>query len=188
MRAGLTFALLALVGLGTVSCTSGGQQALAPRPVKPIDASRFFTGRWYEIARTPMSLTKYCVAGTTDYYTNASGRLIDLDACRMGTPAGAEKDYRGPVTILDPGQNNKVTVQYTVYYIIPVTRTYWMLDHGDDYSWFIVTDPAFDMVSLFTRDPRPPSAEVAALTARAGALGYDTSKLEYPQQFPPGQH
>ncbi len=188
MRAGLTFALLALVGLGTVSCSSGAQQAVAPQPVKPIDASRFFTGRWYEIGRTPMSLTKNCVAGTTDYFNNASGKLIDLDACRMGTPAGAEKDYQGPVTILNPGQNNKVTVQYTVYYIIPVTKTYWMLDHGADYSWFIVTDPAFDMLSLFTRNPRPSTAEVAALTARASALGYDAGELEYPEQFPPGQH
>ena len=185
MRGLLTFALLGLLGLA--SCAAGTEQAMAPQPVKPIEVSRFFTGRWYEIARTPMSLTKNCVAGTTDYFTRPDGTLVDRDACRMNTPAGVEKDYQGPVTILDPGQNNKVTVHYTVYYIIPVSRTYWMLDHGDDYGWFIVTDPAFDMMSLFTRVPNPSAAAVAALTARAGALGYDTSKLEYPARFPPGQ-
>ncbi len=182
----LTIGLLLL--LATLpACATGGGQALAPQPAKPINAARFFTGRWYEIARTPMNLTTGCVAGTTDYFTNGDGQLIDRDACRMGTPDGKEKVYQGPVTMLDPA-DNKVTVHYIVYGFIPVSRTYWMLDRGDDYGWFIVTDPAFDMVSLFTRNPRPPAAEVAMLTARAASLGYDTSKLEYPAQFPPGEH
>jgi apolipoprotein D and lipocalin family protein len=90
------------------------------------------------------------------------------------------------VTILDPGANNKVSVRYIVYGFIPVPRTYWMLDHGADYSWFIVTNPAFDMMSIFTRSPRPSTTEVASLTARARELGY-TKPLEYPTQFPPGE-
>ncbi len=188
MRGTLTINLsAALAVLGLAGCAST-TAPLAPQPAKPIVASQFFTGRWYEIARTPMDLTTNCVAGTTDYYTNASGTLIDRDACRMDTPDGKEKVYQGPVTILNPGGNNKVSVSYTVYGFIPVSRTYWMIDHADDYSWFIVTNPAFNNLSLFTRTPRPAKAEVAALTARAQALGYDTTKLEYPTEFAPGQH
>ena len=185
MRATLTFGLLLLAGLGATSCASS-PPAAAPAPVKTVDAGRFYTGRWYEIARTPMSLTDGCVAGTTDYFTRPDGTLVDRDACRMGTPDGQEKVYQGPVTILDPGADNKVSVRYTVYGFIPVSRTYWMLDHGADYSWFIVTNPAFDMMSLFTRSPRPSAAEVAALTARARAFGY-TRPLEYPARFLPGE-
>lgn len=188
VRKGLTFGLLVAIALTAASCAGQGTTttAAAPPPVKTIDAGRFFTGRWYEIARTPMSLTDGCVAGTTDYFARPDGTLVDRDACRMGTPEGREKVYQGPVTFLDPGANNKVDVRYTVYGFIPVNRTYWMLDHGADYSWFIVTDPAFDMMSLFTRSPRPSAAEVAALTARARAFGY-AGKLEYPTQFPPGE-
>jgi apolipoprotein D and lipocalin family protein len=62
-----------------------------------------------------------------------------------------------------------------------------MLDHGDDYRWFIVSDPAFKNLSLFTRAPRPPADEVKQLAARAQALGYDVTKLEYPTQFPAGE-
>jgi lipocalin len=62
-----------------------------------------------------------------------------------------------------------------------------MLDHGDDYQWFIVSDPELKMLSLFTRTPRPPKEEVDALLARAKTTGYDVSKLEFPTQFPPGQ-
>jgi apolipoprotein D and lipocalin family protein len=88
--------------------------------------------------------------------------------------------------MLDP-ENNKVSVGYKVFGVFTANVTYWMLDHGDDYQWFIVSDPHFKNVSLFTRSPRPSKEQVAALTQRAQALGYDTSKLEYPTQFPPGE-
>ncbi len=175
-----------IIILSLTACATGASDsaAVAPQPAKPIDTARFYTGRWYEIARTPMRLTDGCVAGTTDYLPGNNGQLIELDACRMNTPAGEEKRIQGPVTILNPGENNKVTVRYTVYWIIPVTRTYWMLDHGDDYQWFIFANPAFTNVSIFTRAPRPDPHLVAALTARVQALGYDPGKLEFPTEFP----
>jgi apolipoprotein D and lipocalin family protein len=177
-RVSLTvFAMLTLSG-----CAS--RPPLAPEPAKPIDAARFFTGRWYEIARTPMSLTTNCVAGTTDYYRRPSGQLIDRDACRMNTPEGTEKTYSGPVTILNPGQNNKVRVTYIVWGFIPIDRTYWMLDHDVDYTWFIVADPSFKNLSLFTRTPRPSERETQMLVTRASELGYPTQKLEFPTEFP----
>jgi apolipoprotein D and lipocalin family protein len=181
IRYGFLILCLSLAGCASPPSESS---AMAPQPAKPIDEARFFTGRWYEIARTPMKLTDGCVAGTTDYLAGSNGELIDRDACRMGTPAGKEKAYQGPVSILDPGENNKVMVRYTVYGIIPVVRTYWMLDHGVDYQWFIVANPAFTNVSIFTRSPRPDEKLVAALTARVRALGYDAGKLEYPTEFP----
>jgi apolipoprotein D and lipocalin family protein len=175
-----------VLGLALAGCASGAAEngAIAPQPARPIDQARFFTGTWYEIARTPMHLTDGCVAGTTAYLPGDNGQIIERDACQMGTPQGKEKAYQGPVTILNPGQNNKITVRYTVYWIIPVTRIYWMLDHGGDYQWFIVANPAFTNISIFTRAPRPSPSLVAALTARAAALGYDTGKLEYPTEFP----
>jgi apolipoprotein D and lipocalin family protein len=186
MRGRLTSLLLAaalFVGFSSMDMTP----PKAPEPVKAIDAARFYTGRWYEIGRTPMKLTDGCVAGTTDYYTDADGKLIDKDACRVGDPSGKEKTFSGPVTILNPGQNTKVKVDYKVFGFFTAPRTYWMLDHDDDYSWFIVSDPEFKNLSLFTRAPRPSPDMVSRLNDRAKSLGYDIGKLEYPAQFPPGQ-
>jgi apolipoprotein D and lipocalin family protein len=104
----------------------------------------------------------------------------------MGTPAGKEKEIQGPVDFVNAG-NNKVTVHYTVYGIIPITRNYWMLDHGDAYQWFIMSNPALTNISIFTRTPRPDPSLVASLTARLQAFGYDTKKLEYPTEFPASQ-
>lgn len=182
--AALIFCLgFSLSGCASSSSLSGG----APEPVKPIDPARLYTGTWYEIARTPMSLTNGCVAGTTQYYQRYDGQLMDFDACRMNTPAGKEKSIQGPVMVLNPGENTKVTVYYTVFGVIPIQRTYWMLDHADDYSWFIESGRDFKVISLFTRSPRPSATEVAAVVGRAKSLGYDVSKLEYPEEFPPGQ-
>jgi apolipoprotein D and lipocalin family protein len=158
----------------------------APQPLKPIDPAQFFTGRWYEIARTPNMFTNGCVAGTTDFHHNPEGQLIERDACRRGTPEGTEKVFKGPVDILDEA-DNKFTVHYTLFGVIPFAQTYWILDHADDYAWFIVSNPSFQNIALLGRIPRQPPAVVTALTARAQALGYDTSKLEFPETFPPGE-
>jgi apolipoprotein D and lipocalin family protein len=190
MERKLAWALLFSMAIACAGCSMGGggnETPLAPQPAKAIDVAKFYTGRWYEIARTPMKLTDGCVAGTTDYFTKPNGQLIDRDACRDGTPEGKEEMYQGPVTILNPRQNTKVTVNYTVFGLFSAKRTYWMLDHGDDYGWFIVSDPAFKFISVFTRAPRPSAADVAQLTARAKSLGYDTSLLEYPTPFPAGE-
>jgi len=187
MRSFLVPALAILGVMALAGCASNGNRPAAPEPVKPIDAGRFYQGRWYEIGRTPMTLTDGCVAGTTDYYRDDKGRLIEDDACRMDTPEGAEKRYKGPVTFLDPASGTKVSVRYTVWGFIPVWRTYWMLDRGEAYDWFIVSDPELETVSLFTRSPRPASDTVEMMRRRTRELGYDPAKLEFPAQFPEGE-
>jgi apolipoprotein D and lipocalin family protein len=151
--------------------------ATAPEPAKPVEAASFFSGRWYEIGRTPMSLTDGCVAGYTDYLRKGDA-ITQRDACRDKTPDGKEKVIGGPLKILNPGQNTKVHVSYRLFGVVPIAREYWMLDHGE--GWFIQATPAMDMINLYTRDAHPSAALVADLTARTKALGYDTSKLEFP--------
>lgn len=175
---------VALLLAGCASLTASTSPPRAPEPARRIDPASHFTGRWYEIGRTPMRLTDGCVAGYTDYLREG-GRLIQRDGCRNGTPAGKEKVVAGPLKILNPGQNNKVHVSYRLFGFVPVGRTYWLLDHGD--GWFIMSTSDFKLVNLYTRDPRPEPDLVATLTARTRALGYDVGKLEFPTTFPPGQ-
>ncbi|MBS0547850.1 MAG: lipocalin family protein [Proteobacteria bacterium] len=175
---------LALV-LALAGC-AGSSKIVAPQPAKPIEAERFYSGRWYEIARTPLSVTDGCVAGTTDFVRRADGALIERDICREGTPSGREKVFEGPVIILDPGMNAKIQVRYIVFGFLPVTKTYWMLDRAPDYGWFITADPPFDNVAILTRTANPSRAEIDALTARVRQLGYDPTRLEFPALFPAG--
>jgi apolipoprotein D and lipocalin family protein len=154
---------------------------VAPEPAKPVDAASFFAGRWYEIGRTPMSLTDGCVAGYTDYIRKGEA-LEQRDACRDKTPTGKEKVIAGRLRILNPGQNTKVHVSYRLFGLLPVARDYWMLDHGD--GWFIQATPDMKMINIYTRDPRPSSDKVLELTEHTKVLGYDVGRLEFPPLSP----
>jgi apolipoprotein D and lipocalin family protein len=182
------FAALSLtVGLtciGMAACaTQATAPAVAPQPAKPVDAARFYAGTWYELARNPMKITDGCVAGITAFSRGADGTIIDRDSCRMGDPdTGKEKVIAGPVVILDAPANAKFVTHYKVFGPFGVSRTYWILDHDDAYSWFITATPDMKNLSIFSRNPQLGRAERGALTERARALGYDPAGLEYPAQ------
>jgi apolipoprotein D and lipocalin family protein len=175
-----------VASLGLVVFLSGcmaidGAASRAPEPSKQIDVGRFYSGLWHEIARRPMAITEGCVAGATEYRRDAGGGIDVLDSCRMGTPQGELKTIGGPGRILDPGTNAKLRVDYRLYGFIPVTRDYWVLDRANDYSWFISADPEFRDLYIFSRDPQISVAQRRRLVGRARALGYDVSKLEFPE-------
>jgi len=149
----------------------------APAPLRAVDLDRFYSGRWLEIARLPMRLTDGCVAGATNYVVLNPTRVDVRDTCQVDTPQGREKAIGGRGEILDPGMNAKLRVRYLSGF---VTWDYWVLDHAEDYSWFISADPTFDKLWIYTREV-PDEAERQALVARAAALGYDVSRLEYPE-------
>lgn len=168
---------LLLAGCASAGLDSGG----APKPAKPVAVERLYTGLWHEFARRPMAITDGCVAGATQYTRGEDGAITVLDSCRMGTPSGELKTIGGPGEILDPGTNAKLRVTYTIFGVVPVVRDYWILDRAADYSWFISADPTFKDLFIFVRDPQMSPALRRQLVQRAAALGYDVSKLEYPE-------
>lgn len=169
-------ALTAALSLSACVTAPGPDEVRAPAPARAVDLERFYSGRWLEIARLPMRLTDGCVAGATNYVVVNPVRVDVRDTCQVGTPDGREKAIGGRGEILDPGMNAKLRVRYVGGLI---TWDYWVLDHAEDYSWFISADPTFDKLWIYTREV-PDAAERRALVARAAALGYDVSRLEYP--------
>lgn len=180
MKRPIVIALLAgFLLAGCAGAEMSGQSA--PQPAKTVDVARLYTGLWHEVARRPMAITDGCVAGATEYKRGEGGAIEVLDSCRMGTPAGELKTIGGPGEILDPGTNAKLRVTYTVFGIVPVVRDYWILDRAADYSWFISADPTFKDLYIFARDPGISANQRRQLVQRASALGYDVSKLEFPE-------
>jgi apolipoprotein D and lipocalin family protein len=173
---------LLIAALSATAVLAMNQKPAAPEPAKAVDADKLFNGRWAEIGRTPMKLTDGCVAGATTYTKISPTRVDVRDTCQDKTPTGKEKAIGGPGKILDPGTNTKLHVSYRVLGVIPLGRDYWILDHADDYSWFISADPAFKNLWIYARDPRIGRPEIDRLVAKARAMGYDTTKLEFPAQ------
>lgn len=174
MRIPLVAAVLSLSACVTAPSADAVR---APAPIRAVDLERFYTGRWLEIARLPMRLTDGCVAGATNYVVVSPTRVDVRDTCQVGTPEGREKAIGGRGEVLDPGVNAKLRVRYVGGL---VTWDYWVLDHAEDYSWFISADPTFDKLWIYTREV-PDAAERQALVARTAALGYDVSRLEFPE-------
>ena len=173
-----TLILTAVAGLSLGACATAvpADQVRAPQPVRPVDAERLYSGRWLEIGRLPMRLTDGCVAGSTTYTLRSESRMVLRDTCQVGTPEGREKAIGAEATILDPGTNTKFRARYLAGLI---TWEFWILDHAEDYSWFISADPRFEKLWIYTREV-PSEAERAALVERARALGYDVNRLEFP--------
>jgi apolipoprotein D and lipocalin family protein len=172
----------AAVAIAAAAAAFGAGAAEAPSPTKPVDMAKLYTGTWAEIGRRPMSLTDGCVAGATTYTPKGGDKIDVRDTCHTGSPTGPEKAIGGPAQILDPGTNAKLHVSYRFAGFIPIGRDYWVLDHADDYSWFISADPKFENLWIYARDPRISADQIKVLVGKAQALGYDTSKLEFPAQ------
>jgi apolipoprotein D and lipocalin family protein len=140
-----------------------------------VEVARLFTGRWIEIARLPMALTRGCVAATTAYAPAVDGRIMVTEACHVRTPKGSLRSITSPGRLLDPGVNTKLRVNYPLF----ITWDFWILDHADDYSWYISGDPARQRLFLFTRDV-PDAPRLDEMLKRVTALGYDAGRLEFP--------
>lgn len=179
MRQALASTLI-LMALAS-ACASPPPSVLgaAPQPAKSVDASRFYTGTWLEVARRPMLITDGCVAGTTSYRRAADSTVAVKDACRVGDPSGRERSIEGTGRILDTATNAKLGVRYTAL----ISRDYWVVDRADDYSWMMTASPNFRDLYIYTRAV-PSKRQLDRLVARAAALGYDTSQLEFPAQPP----
>lgn len=169
--------MCAAISSGCVSVTQTA--TLAPEPRQTIDMARFYTGTWLEVARRPMIITTNCPAGSTSYKRTGPMSVYVYDACEVGGPGGRQRSIDGDGTILDPGKNAKIKVQYTSL----IAREYWIIDRADDYSWFIEASPDFRDLYIFTRRV-PTKAQLSRLVSRAKALGYDVEKLEFPEQPP----
>jgi apolipoprotein D and lipocalin family protein len=138
-----------------------------------------YRGTWLEIARRPMWLTDGCVAGYSTYRRGkAPDEVMVEDGCRVGSPKGRLKTVHGDGHILDLGSTNaKMRVRYPLL----INFNYWVLYQSPDRSWFISADP--DMTNLWIYARTIPSrARLKTMVRKAGQLGYDVHKLEFPTQ------
>jgi apolipoprotein D and lipocalin family protein len=156
----------------------------APPPAKPVSAD-FYSGRWYEIARTPNFGQRDCQAPTTDFTAPDSNAKDGasfkvLQTCRRGGPHGTEKVFTTTGRIIDGSQNTRFTMSFLGGLR---KQEYWVLDCANDHSWAIMATPGGNYVWLISRKPDMPAATKAVAIERVKALGYE--KLEFPEH-PPG--
>ena len=171
-------AVLVLLGLGLVSCSSPGGRAGAPATAAKVDLSRY-TGRWFEIARLPMRFQKVDEAAIAEYGSNDDGTISVRNIAIR--PDGSQHEIRGTAKVLNPPENTKLTVRFKTWFgpLIPVPKkgNYWILHVDEDYQEAIVGTPNRKYLWLLARTPTISDARYASLVAKADRLGFDTSRL-----------
>lgn len=150
----------------------------AQPPSKPVSAA-FYTGKWYEIARTPNSGQRDCQAATTQFTDKGAGGFTVVQICRKGSASGAAKTFNTTGTIVSGTQNAKFKMSFLGGL---KKQEYWVPDRAEDQSWAIMATPGGNFVWLLSRDAVMSPAAKAQALARVKALGY--TKLEYPNQPP----
>ena len=168
-----------LVLVGALTLAALPALAAAPQPARPISTA-FYSGIWYEVARTPNSNQKDCHAPTSQFTSAAGGRYLMIQTCRKGSPAGAAKVFKAEGQIV-PGSGN---AKFKAKFFGVVNQEYWILDANAEGGWAIMATPGGNYVWLMSRKPVMAPAAKAAAIARIKALGYNTAKLEMPKQPP----
>ncbi len=152
--------------------------AWAPNPARPVSAD-VYSGRWYEIARTPNSMQRDCEGPTSDFTGWADGAFLVTETCHRGDPAGPARVVKAKARIVSPSDNARFRMSF---FGGLVHQEYWVLDHADDNSWLILATPGGNYVWLMARRPSLPPRALTAATARAESLGYARSRLIFPAQ------
>lgn len=162
--------LLAAVAL--LGSPAAAQRKAAPEPAKPVDAS-VYSGRWYEIARTPNSRQKDCFAPVVEFTQSGGQRAFSM-TCRRGSPSGRASSQGGRITLTDGARNAK----FRAAFVSGVIKTdYFVLDRAADAGWVILGTSGGNYAWVLSRTASLPAAAKDAALARAKALGYATLEM-----------
>jgi apolipoprotein D and lipocalin family protein len=152
---------------------AGGATAGAPPPARPVTTA-VYSGRWYEIARTPNVRQQGCQRDTTDFSGLAAGAFEVVEICHADAPAGVSRTLRTNARIV-PGSGNAGFAMSFLGGLIH--QQYWVLDHADDSSWAIMTTPGGHYIWLMARRPVMDAPARAAALKRIVSLGYNPARL-----------
>jgi apolipoprotein D and lipocalin family protein len=180
-NAALALAMVAAGALAPVAllATPMPPPAKPLNPTKPIPTN-LYNGRWYEIARTPNMMQKDCQGSTSDFSGWASGVFSVVQTCHKGSPGGPKETHSAKGHIVPASANAKMKLGFLGGLI---TQEYWILDRSDDDAWAIMATPTGSYVWLLSRRPTLPGAERARALSRLQSLGFDLSRLAFPQQL-----
>lgn len=148
----------------------------APAPLKPVSES-LYSGRWYEIARTPNAIQRKCLGATSDFEGFSHGGFAVVDTCHEGSLTGPSKVLKAHAKMIAGSENTRFRM---AFFGGLIHQEYWILDHADDGDWAIMATPGGRYAWLLARHATLPQAQMSAAMARLHQLGYE--RLVFPQQ------
>lgn len=173
--------LLPAIALATVALTAPAAvlaataPAIAP-PAEKIEIAHM-TGRWYEVARLPNKTQKDCQGGTSDWEKTSDGYAV-VQTCHRGSVSAPATEWKAKAKVIDPRTNARFKMSF---FGGVVSQEYWVLDHRAEQGWLILGTPGGKYLWLMSQRPSLSQAMKAQAVSRIKQLGYDASRLEFPQ-------
>jgi len=175
-RLHLLLALCAAMLLG--GCATSATDPLVPKTAGNIDLKRY-EGKWFELARLPMSYQRDCAQSEAHYNLRPDGSVGVLNRCRMldGEWLRAE----GSAWPQEAGHTDRLWVEFNNWFthLVPgvAKGEYWVLYVDERYRTAIVGSPDRKYLWILSRTQSIPAVERESLLARARQQGYDTTRL-----------
>ena len=166
---------LAPIPLAAALLAGAAPALAAPAPPDEKIELTKMTGRWYEVARLPNKTQKDCQGGTSDWVAAEDGYSV-VQACHRGTLAAPATEWKAKAKVIDPKTNARIRMSFFGGLL---SQEYWVLDHRSD--WLILGTPNGNYMWLMSQRPVLSAAAKAQAVARVKQLGYDVSRLEFPQ-------
>jgi len=145
------------------------------QPARPV-SPQLYSGRWYEIARTPNHMQGDCLASTTEFAGFSPTGFSAVQTCHSGSPTGPARTLSVRGRVLPASMNAKIQLEMLGGLI---SQQYWILDHAQNDAWLIMTTPNDRYVWLMARTPMLTVTARSAATARLRSLGFDLSKMVF---------
>ena len=141
------------------------------RAVDQVDLKRY-SGKWYEIARLPVSFQRGCVASTAEYTPNSDGSIAVVNRCvRKDGQEAVAKATAWPVA----GSNGSTL---RVQFFWPIRGLYQVIGLDEEnYSWAVVAGPRRGYLWFLAREPEVSTAVYDRMVAIARNQEFATERL-----------
>jgi lipocalin len=167
--------LVLLCAVLMAGCRASGElPGAAPlSSVSEFELERYL-GKWYELAKYPVSFEDGLVGVTADYSMRDDGKVRVENAGYEGSFDGELDTAVGKAWVPDPERPAELRVSF----FWPFSGNYWVIALDPDYRWSIVGEPGRKYLWILSRTPTVDDALYERLVNKVRELGYDTSRLE----------
>lgn len=165
-----------LVFLIPLSLFWGCKTPLPLSTVPSVDLSRY-SGRWFEIARLPISSEKDCNCVTATYKESGKNYVWVTNRCQDGSSGNIRK-IKGKA-FAQKGSNNSVL---KVQFFPLIKAPYYIMELDTAYQYAMVGSPYRNYLWILSREAVMPAEVYDSLVVKAKKAGFNTEKLEKTNQ------
>lgn len=164
--------LTALLAVMFTGCGSSGHNTADIPPVADFDLKKYM-GRWYEIARMPISFERGIYDAQADYTLLPDGTVKVINS-------GFRNGIKTSVAGVARTGNVKHSGELEVSFFYPFFALYKVIYVDKDYTLAIVTGSSMDSLWILARKPVISRSEMAMCLEMLKKWGFAVKLLQYP--------